>query len=75
MLFSIDADDYYGVCHDGKFPLLRVINHRLNSLQVDLPSSDRIFNVSWEAEIIRKKDLVFQQRLYASNNPTAKACK
>ena len=47
-IFSIDMDDYSDVCYQGKFPLLRVVNHHLNkNIDVPYPEFDQIDNPAW----------------------------
>ena len=43
MLFSLDTEDFDNDCEQGKFPLLRVINHHLNKeIKVEYPDHNQI---------------------------------
>ena len=56
MVFSIDQDDVYNDCRQGKYPLLRVVNFYLNDkLSVEFPDANKLFNLTLE-KIIRKRD-------------------
>ena len=56
MVFSIDHEDAYQMCRQGKLPLLRVVNFFLNDkLNIEYPDANAMFNLTLE-KIIRNRD-------------------
>ena len=47
MTWSIDTDDFEGICNGPKFPLLRTLNHALHNRYVE-PGVHKSFHPGWE---------------------------
>ena len=69
-LFSLDKDDYYPVCDQKRFPLLRVINQNLNNKRnVSFPDLGEMFQETEAALLHSTHKLQYLEKLFAKLYP------
>lgn len=65
MLFSIDSDDYSGVCAEEEYPLLRVISYHLNKNKTNIAYPDlRLIFQETEAELVTVDGKISMEALF-----------